>query len=67
VIAIGLSYVAARLATVVVRRFVPAERHWVAVGLIAAAALGLASLPIFSTAAIEGGTPTNLVGIFALR
>jgi hypothetical protein len=63
-IAILLSYVAARLAAAIVRRFVPPERRWLAVGVIAAIALGIASLPIFATAAVRGGVPTNLLGIF---
>jgi hypothetical protein len=66
-IAIVLAYVAARLAAAMVRRFVSPERRWLAVALIAAGALGVASLPIFATAAVGGGAPTNLVGIFALR
>ena len=67
VIAIALAYAAARLVTAMVRRFVSPERRWLAVALIVVGGLGLASLPIFATAAVEGGAPTNLIGIFALR
>lgn len=66
-IAIVLAYVAARLVTAMVQRFVSPERRWLAVVLITAGGLGLASLPIFATAAVKGGAPTNLIGIFALR
>jgi hypothetical protein len=67
VMAIALAYAAARLATAMVRRFVRPERRWLAVATIAAGGLALASLPVFATAAVEGGAPTNLIGIFALR
>ena len=65
-LAILLSYVAARVATALVRR-VGIERQWMVFALIAAGTLGVAMLPIFATTAVGGGTPANLIGIFALR
>jgi hypothetical protein len=67
-IAIVLSYVVARLGTAIVRSRVPVARQWLAVGVVAAAALGAAALlPIFATPSVLGGEATTLVGIFALR
>jgi hypothetical protein len=65
-IALVLAYVAARLVGAGVRRLVAPERRWAAVTTIAAVALGVALLPIFSTTAVRGGAPTNLLGVFGL-
>jgi len=66
-IAIVLAYVAAGLATAMLRRAVGVERQWTALALVAALTLGVALLPIFATTAVGGGTPKNLIGIFASR
>jgi hypothetical protein len=65
-IGVVLAYVASRLMGAGVRRFVSPERRWTAVASIAAVALGAALLPIFSTTAVRGGAPTNLLGVFGL-
>jgi len=65
-IALVLAYVASRLVAAAVRRLVAPGRHGVAIGVIAATALGAALFPIFSTTAVRGGAPTNLLGVFGL-
>lgn len=68
VIAVVLAYVAARMVTRIVRWRVPVARQWLAVIVLAVAAVGTASLlPLFATPSVRGGEPTTLVGIFALR
>ena len=66
VIALALAYVASRLAAAGVRRLVAPERRGVAVAVIVATAFGAALFPIFSTTAVRGGAPTNLLGVFGL-
>jgi hypothetical protein len=65
-IALVLAYVASRIAAGGVRVLVAPERRWAATAAIAAGALGAALLPIFSTTAVRGGAPTNLLGVFGL-
>ena len=65
-IALLLAYVASRVVAAGVRRLVAPERRWAAVAVIAASALGAALFPIFSTTAVHGGAPTNLIGVFGL-
>ena len=62
---IVLSYVAARLATAILRRRVPVERQWRTLAFVAAGALTAACFPIFSTTAVRGGEPLNLFRLFA--
>jgi hypothetical protein len=64
-IALVLAYVAARVLAIGVRSVRP-ERRAAALAAIAAVALGGALLPIFSTTAVRGGAPTNLLGVFNL-
>ena len=65
-ISLVLAYVAGRLVAAGVQRLVAPERRWVAVTTIAACGLGAALFPIFSTTAVRGGAPTNLLGVFGL-
>ena len=65
-IALVLAYVASRLVAAGVRRLVAPERRAVAVAMIVATAFGAALFPIFSTTAVRGGAPTNLLGVFGL-
>jgi hypothetical protein len=65
-LAVLLAYATAGLAATIVRRTVPAAWQRSAVGLVVATALGAALFPIFASSAVRGGTPTNLLGIFAL-
>lgn len=65
-IALVLAWVASRVAAAGVRRFVAPERRAAAAVALAALGLAIALLPIFSTTAVRGGAPTNLIGVFAI-
>ena len=66
-IALVLAWVASRVVAASIRRFVAPERRAVAVVAVAAIGLAIALLPIFSTTAVRGGAPTNVIGVFAVR
>ena len=60
------AYLLAHLGGWIFRRFVPAARQRLVLGVVVAIGLGVALLPIFTSTAVRAGAPTNLIGIFAL-
>ena len=66
-VAMVVAYLVARFVEAGIRRTVAPRRQWAAFLVVVAAALAAASLPIFADTTVQGGVPTNLVGIFALR
>ena len=65
--AVVVAYLIGRLGAAVLRWVVPAERHAIVVAAIALAAAVAMCSPIYTSSAVHDGTPTNFLGILALR
>ncbi len=67
VAAVVVAYLVARIGTALLRWIVPTERQTVVVALLVLAALVAVCSPIYTSSAVHDGTPTDLLGILALR